>query len=138
MATYRVYTDTDPAAVLTNTTVSATASQASSGATQTAEVTGLTNGTRYYIAMEAVDAAGNISSARTNTFKDGTVAFGTPERTVGPAELLGENGCSLVLAEGSWYKSLLLIILGGFLIVIKKKRRAPEKTCLSGKCTQLL
>lgn len=95
MASYNVYTDTDPAAVLTKTAVSASIAQTSSGSTISGTVSGLINGTIYYIAMEGVDAGGNVSEARTNTFSDGTIAWGMPEATVGPAGLLGEKGCSL-------------------------------------------
>lgn len=92
---YNVYVDTDPAAVMTKSEIAAAPAQADSGSTQEAEVSDLENGIVYYIAMEAVDEAGNISAARTNTFADGTVAFAVPQRTAGPCELSGESGCSL-------------------------------------------
>jgi len=95
MSQYNIYVDTDPAAVLTKAEIAATVEQAASGTTQEAEVGGLENNVIYYIAMEAVDTAGNISASRTNTFADGTVAFGMPQQTEGPCGFSGEKGCTL-------------------------------------------
>ena len=118
MASYNIYLDTDPNAVLTKGDASASPAQTSSGSTMTVEVGGLINGTTYYIAMEGVDAGGNTSPARTNTFADGAVASGMPESTVGPAGLLGEGGCSLqtmrrggMCAEGVIFALALLVSL---------------------------
>lgn len=96
MATYNVYADTDPDAVLTKSDTSATVSQPGSGGTLTAEVGGLTNSTLYYFAMEAVDAGGNLSPNRTSTFSDGSRVTGMPEATEGPAGASGESGCALI------------------------------------------
>jgi hypothetical protein len=93
MATYNVYADTDPDAVLTKTDVSVAVAQPASGSSVTGEVTGLTNGSLYYFAMEAVDANGNTSPNRTSTYADGTRVTGTPQETEGPAGASGEKGC---------------------------------------------
>lgn len=90
ISTYRVYADTSSTTVLTKTDISATVSQPSSGTEVTAEVTGLTNGTTYFFAVEAVDSAGNVGARS-------TAVSATPEATVGPAGLAGEaGGCSLL------------------------------------------
>jgi len=93
---YNVYVDTNPDAVMTKTEVAATVAQASSGSTQEAQVGDLENGIAHFIAMEAVDNAGNISESRTNTFADGSVAYAIPQTTAGPVELSGEKGCTVV------------------------------------------
>ncbi|MFH1873648.1 MAG: hypothetical protein ABH859_00470 [Pseudomonadota bacterium] len=93
---YNIYTDTDAAAVLTKTEVSGVVEQTSAGSTLEGSVSGLSNANIYYIAMEAVDDAGNISPSRTNTFSDGSTAYAIPQATAGPVELSGERGnCSL-------------------------------------------
>lgn len=95
MATYRIYVDTDASAVLTKTDVAATVSQPSSGSQLTGKIEGLSNGTEYYVAMDAVDAGGNVSFNRTASLPDGTRVSEAPEATVGPAGLSGEKGCRL-------------------------------------------
>lgn len=127
MSSYNIYADTDPAAVLTKTDASASVSQAASGSSQTGEVGGLTNGTLYYIAMEAVDAGGNKSPSRTNTFADGMVASASPEETVGPAGLLGEKGCVLISGSEcnpSW--PLMVFISAGILYFFRSRARQPR------------
>lgn len=125
MASYTVYVDADPDAVLTKEESAASVAQASSGSTQTAEVTGLTNGTTYYVAMEAVDAGGNISATRTSTYADGSRVSETPEQTVGPAQLLGENGCALVAdVSGRWWGGAL-ILLALMLLVARRTGAVP-------------
>ena len=70
--------------------------QPSSGSKVTAEVTGLTNGTLYYMAVEGVDAGGNVGP-RTHLLPDGTALSSMPQLTVGPAGYSGEKGgCALV------------------------------------------
>ncbi len=96
ISTYRVYADTDPAAVATKSDTAGTVAQAADGSTITVEATGLTNGLTYYVAAEAVDSAGNVSAARTTTLADGSAASALPEATVGPAGLSGEAGCTLI------------------------------------------
>lgn len=91
---YNVYVDTDGTTVTTKTEVAATVSQPSSGSRLTADVSSLTNGTTYFIAVEGVDATGNVGT-RVSTLSSGAAASATPERTVGLAESLGETGCSL-------------------------------------------
>jgi len=92
---YRFYASQSYDEVITMTTPTAQAAQASSGATQTASVGGLENDKLYYIAVEAIDEAGNISPSRSVTSE-------TPSPTYGPAELSGEKGCSMLpSAEGS-------------------------------------
>lgn len=95
IATYRVYADLDAATVLTKDTVAASAAQADSGDTQVIEVSGLSNGSTFFIAVEAVDAGGNVSAARTATI-NGVTASILPEAAVGPAGLSGETGCTLI------------------------------------------
>lgn len=95
MATYNVYADADPDAVLAKTAVSLEVAQPDSGSTVTGEVSGLINGTLYYFAVEAVDANGNTSPNRTATYADGTRVTGTPQQTEGPAGASGEKGCDL-------------------------------------------
>lgn len=110
MSSYNIYIDADEDAVLAMEDATASVAQAGSGTTQTAEVGGLVNGTTYFIAMEAVDAGGNASETRTNTFADGTPASGMPQRTVGPVELTGEGGCGLAAGiEGDWTSALFFI-----------------------------
>lgn len=123
MSTYRIYADTDPAQVAIKTEVAATVSQESSGSTQTGHVDGLVNGTLYYLAMEAVDANGNISPSRTTQFSDGSLATGTPEETVGPAGLLGEKGCGLVAASGGRNCRNILIVMFALMVILLARMR---------------
>ncbi len=85
---YNFYVAKDPVTPLSMTTPTLQMAQASSGATQTADISGLINGTLYYAAVEAVDFADNVSPSRTLTSE-------TPSLTVGPVGLAGEKGCSL-------------------------------------------
>ncbi len=94
---YSVYADTDPVAVTTKTAVAATVPQGSG--TLTGTVPGLTNGTLYYLAIEAVDNGGNIGP-RTSTLSNGSPITSTPEFTLGPAGYSGETGCSLIRRTG--------------------------------------
>ncbi len=96
IAQYRVYVDTSAAAVLTNSTVSASTTQPAAGSTPTVTVTGLTNLTTYFIAAEAVDTTGNVSPARTTTLATGAAASASPEGTFGPAGVSNEAGCTLI------------------------------------------
>jgi hypothetical protein len=114
MATYNVYADTDPDAVLTKSDTSATVSQPDSGSSLTAEVTGLANSTLYYFAMEAVDASDNISPNRTSTFPDGSRVTGMPEATEGPAGASGDGGCALGGGVGAgmpWMAMIMAMIM---------------------------
>lgn len=95
---YNVYADTDPVAVTTKTTVATTVTQGSD-ATLTGTVSGLTNGTLYYLAIEAVDNAGNVGP-RTSTLSGGGAITATPALTVGPAGYTGETGCNLIRRPG--------------------------------------
>lgn len=91
---YNIYADTNSTTVATKTTVAATVTQGSDS-TLTGIVTGLANGTTYYLAIEAVDNAGNVGP-RTSTLSSGAAISATPEVTVGPAGFTGETGCSLL------------------------------------------
>ncbi|MBI1908755.1 MAG: hypothetical protein HYS22_01100 [Deltaproteobacteria bacterium] len=92
---YNITVDRDPAVVLTKTDVASAVSQPSSGDVSE-KIQYLTNGVVYYAAVEGVDKAGNVG-ARTNTLADGTLAFNTPEETVGLAGASGEDGgCALI------------------------------------------
>ena len=95
MSYYNLYADTDAELIKTKTEVAAQPSQPASGSTVTANAGGLTNGTTYYIAVEGVDANGNVGT-RSWQLADGTQASAVPQVTVGPAEMSGETGgCSL-------------------------------------------
>lgn len=95
---YNLYADTDPVAVTTKTAVSATLAQGTDS-TLTGVIGGLTNGTLYYLAIEAVDDAGNVGP-RTSTLSSGGAITATPELTVGPAGYTGETGCNLIRRPG--------------------------------------
>lgn len=95
IATYRVYVTTDAATATTTTTVGGTASQPASG-DASVKITGLNNGTTYFVAAEAVDTGGNVSATRTTTLVGGAVASAAPEGTFGPAGVSGERGCTLI------------------------------------------
>ncbi|MBI2345462.1 MAG: hypothetical protein HYV03_00930, partial [Deltaproteobacteria bacterium] len=127
IAEYRVYVDTDPAAVLTKTAADATAPQPAAGNEPTVVVTDLSNKTTYYIAAEAKDTNGNVSPTRTNAFASGTVASGKPEATVGPAGRAGETGCTMVEGNGEspWFGS---VCLGLLVIAMLLKRRIVAST----------
>lgn len=96
IATYQVYVDIDASAVGTSTSIAATTGQPDAGSDAVVEVTGLTNGTTYFVAAEAVDTAGNVSETRTTTLSSGAVASAIAEATFGPAGLAGEAGCTLI------------------------------------------
>lgn len=97
ISSYRIYADTDATAVTTKPAVAGSTSQTSAGTDPTVTITGLSNGTSYFLAAEAVDTKGNVSPTRTTTFTSGAVASSTPEGTFGPAGLAGEAGCTLVV-----------------------------------------
>ncbi|MBI4237128.1 MAG: hypothetical protein HY696_01760 [Deltaproteobacteria bacterium] len=97
IASYRVYADTDPTVVLTKAEIAGSTAQSAVGSTPTVTVAGLTNGSTYYLAAEAVDNTGNISATRTAVLSTGAAATASPEATYGPAGLAGEAGCSLLL-----------------------------------------
>ncbi len=129
MATYRVYLDADPDAVLTKADPSATVAQSASGSSLTAQIDGLTNGTTYYVAMDAVDAGGNVSLTRTATLPDGSRVSQRPEATVGPAGLAGEKGCAMV-PGGARIPSPIAFFLIGSLAVIAGVRLRPLRRLL--------
>ena len=120
---YNIYMDTDPNLVATKSSVGAAAVQSSTGNTVTGTVTGLENGTTYYIAVEAEDNSGNISPSRTITLADGSAATGIPEATVGPAGLSGEKGCSLFPGRGGRNK-IMLFSFGLLLLGLLAKRKS--------------
>lgn len=91
---YNVYADTNATAVTTKTTVATTVTQGSES-TLTGVVTGLTNGTLYYLAIEAVDNAGNVGQRVASLSAGGSITA-TPEIAVGPAGFTGEGGCTLI------------------------------------------
>jgi len=121
IASYQVYLDTDPEIVLTKTEVAKTISHSATSGSQTAELGGLTNGTTYYIAMDVVDAGGNISLTRTNTYAGGGVVSEMPEETQGPLDLLGEGGCSVIGGDTS-LMGILLIFLGTLFMLLFRRR----------------
>lgn len=101
--------------------------QTSSGSTVTAEISGLVNDTLYYGSVEAVDNAGNVGTLQSYLSDGVTRISATPRETGGPAELMGEKGCSINQGGGenplknSWF--ILLVIL---LVVIKFSSRFPR------------
>lgn len=127
MSAYNIYVDADPDAVLTKTDASGTPSQGSSGSTQTADVGGLTNGVIYYVAMEAVDAAGNKSPARTSTFPDGSRVTATPEETVGPAGILGESGCAVTAGAGPGAAGAFMCLAMAIILYVARFRFRRSK-----------
>ena len=93
---YNIYADTDAATVQTKTGVSATVTQPASGDTVEGSVSGLANGTTYYLAVEGVDSASTVGP-RAYLLSNGSAASAVPQETVGPSGLSGETGgCSLV------------------------------------------
>lgn len=112
---YRIYASTDATTVTTTTTVATTVTQGSD-ATLTGTVTGLSNSTLYYLAIDAVDNNGNVGP-RTSTLSNGSSISATPQQTVGPAGLSGETGCSLTprVREGKMVLGMMLLMLTGLL-----------------------
>jgi len=120
---YNIYVDTDPDAVLTKVEVAAVYSQPDSGTTITAEVTGLTNGVTYYLAVEGVDQGGNVSPSRGYLLPSGERASAIPQRTVGPAGFSGESGCALSASnnsKGSYVGTLILLFTVLTIIFVSK------------------
>jgi VCBS repeat-containing protein len=123
MASYNIYVDTDAAAVLTKTEVAASVAQPSSGSEVTGEAGGLQNGTTYFIAVEAVDAAGNKSDHRTSTLPDGAALAATPVMTGGPAAFSGEKGCALAQGGGgNAFLALGFVVPLAILLSVRRSR----------------
>ncbi len=126
MSHYNIYADTDPDAVKTKSATSATKAQPSSGAHVTAEISGLTNGTLYYLAIEGVDEGENIGP-RTYLLPDGSPISATPQITVGPAGFSGEKGgCSLTI-EGEFdpEQAACVLLLLIFPVIFNFIKRFP-------------
>jgi hypothetical protein len=119
---YNVYVSTNTTDVDNRTVTPTRFNQPSSGSTVTAEVGGLTNNTLYYGSVEAVDDAGNVGTLQTR-LSDGTTRISaTPRETGGPANLMGEKGCSLVVgSDGGWIG--FLFVAGLLFVMIFVKRR---------------
>ncbi len=128
MSHYNVYVDPDPDAVITKAEIAATITQPDSGATVTAEVGSLTNGTTYYIAVEGVDLGGNVSVARAITLPSGARASATPQETVGPAGYAGEKGCTLVQDAGR-ISIMGYVLLVGALLVLASWSKVQGARC---------
>ncbi|MBI4126205.1 MAG: hypothetical protein HY465_01805, partial [Deltaproteobacteria bacterium] len=94
ISAYNIYVATDATTVTTKTDIDLQVGQPSTGDTVTAEVSGLTNGTTYFVAVTATDNGGNTSATRTSTLADGSAASALPQVTSGPAGLAGETGCA--------------------------------------------
>ncbi|NLD28232.1 MAG: hypothetical protein GX659_05440 [Myxococcales bacterium] len=118
---YRFYASQDYDEVITMTTPTAQVAQASSGTTQTASVGGLENDKLYYIAVEAIDEAGNVSPSRSVTSE-------TPSPTYGPAELSGEKGCSMLPSAEGRVADIIPLLFAVFLIFFR--RRSPCRKIL--------
>jgi len=122
---YNLYSDTDPVNVQTKTDIATTVSQTSAGPSITGHIDGLTNGTKYYLAVEGVDNTGNIGP-RAYLLSDGTPASALPQATVGPAGLSGDTGgCELVgrgeREDGGWViEAMALLIL---FVILSRRRR---------------
>ncbi len=129
---YNLYADVDADEVQTKSSdlASATQAQPSSGSTMTAEISGLTNDTIYYLAVEGVDTNGNVGP-RAYLLTDGTAAYAMPQSTVGPAGYSSESGCTLAGArEISNFKfqisnlwSLVLLVSGVFVLILFRSCR---------------
>lgn len=90
ISSYNIYVDTDEATASSKTDALQTVSQPSGTDELTVALDSLTNNTLYYVAISAVDAAGNVGPRSTSS--------GTPEQTLGLTGALGETGgCSLIL-----------------------------------------
>ena len=98
MKQYNAYVDTR-AATLGTGSINATSVQPSSGSTVTITVPSLTNGTAYFVAVEAQDNNNNVSTSKTTTLASGASASGTPEATLGPAAFAGETGCNFIILD---------------------------------------
>ncbi len=129
---YNLYVSTDPDAVNTMTTASATVDHPSSGTTVTGRISGLTNLTTYYVAVAAVDNGATVGS-RTNTYGSGTTRVtASPEVTRGLSGSVGEAGCALI-SEGlkNPESTGTSIPIFGILISLFFFRRFPKKSFLS-------
>lgn len=134
---YNLYSDTDASAVQTKTDASGTVTQTSSGSSISGHIDGLTNGTTYYLAVEGVDAGGNVGPRA--FLLNGASASAMPQETVGPAGLSGETGgCSLVergekdggrreKGEGNWMPGAALVLFL-FIILFACRRKMPQAT----------
>ncbi|OGQ47048.1 MAG: hypothetical protein A3I05_07655, partial [Deltaproteobacteria bacterium RIFCSPLOWO2_02_FULL_44_10] len=125
IAHYHIYLSTDASDVLTKTTVDSKITQPSSGDNATAVIEGLSNGTSYFIAMEATDSAGNVSATRTSSLTGGGTATATPQLTGGPIAFLGEAGCSLNSYSDTSYSFVLLFMPVLFFLCCKLRIRHP-------------
>ncbi|HQG13934.1 MAG TPA: hypothetical protein PLT05_06215, partial [bacterium] len=110
---YRFYASQSYDEAIAMTTPTLQVAQASSGATQTASVGGLENDKLYYVAVEAVDEAGNVSPSRSVTSE-------TPSPTYGPAELSGEKGCSM-LPSAKWRPADILPLLFAIFLIFFRR-----------------
>ncbi len=114
---YNIYIDTDFLSVATKSEEEGTVDQPDSGDSITSKVVGLTNGVEYFVAVEAVDASGNIGM-RVSTFADGTPASATPEKTVGLAAAVGEAGCALVPVPAAPIGAEVFVVLAVSLVLL--------------------
>jgi hypothetical protein len=121
ISAYHVYADVDSDVVLTKTEIAATVTHTQTTGTQTATVSGLTNGVTYYIAMDAEDAGGNVSLLRTGTYASGGLVSEMPEATQGPLDILGEGGCAMT--GGRYSLAGVACIAMGLLLVSMFRRR---------------
>jgi hypothetical protein len=94
ISSYTIHADTVAADLTGTPDFSGSVSQPASGTTVTGSVSGLTNGTTYFIAVEAVDAAGNVGT-RTSSLS-GSTASAIPQQIIGITGSVGENGCTLI------------------------------------------
>ncbi len=112
---YNLYVATDASTALGKAEVDATADQPGSGSQVTGTIAGLTNGTTYFIAVEAVDEGGAVGP-RNGTLDNGVQASAIPQKTVGLVGRTGETGCQLLRmstnrTQGVAWLSLAFIIL---------------------------
>ncbi len=122
MSYYNVYASTDADAVVARTPTPTQITQPSSGSTLSAEISGLTNDTLYYFSVEAVDQGANVGPL-TTTFSSGSRITGTPQATLGPAQLLGEKGCSLLKPiQPRRLDGGIVLLAGLFLMVVIRWR----------------
>jgi len=122
MSYYNVYASTDADAVVNRTPTPTQISQPSSGSTLAAEISGLTNDTLYYFSVEAVDQGANVGPL-TTTFSSGSRITGTPQATVGPAQLMNEKGCSLLKSiQPRGLEGCVVLLVGLFLMIVIRWR----------------
>ncbi len=110
IASYNLYAATDAVTVLSKTEADSSVAQESSGDILQGVITGLTNETTYFVAIEAVDTSGLVG-ARNGFLSNGELATVIPQATIGITGRAGETGCSLLSEPASFSGFGLLLLL---------------------------